>query len=169
MTFHTLGNVLTDQYVTVTVVIKDNNMWWKDTIVTKGHNILWRFSILSSQGTLCDGRYMTTGMTLLFCHKTLFMTNFVLTMIVCLCHTNQYFCSAPSSPHPTVPSSNGSVVPFWHHLPAHGGPRPSWSSLHVDLGQGVVAAWWGGSTIIAQWLHSVVRPLPWAWVHDPCP
>ena len=93
MTFRTLGDALTDQYVTVTVVIKYNNMWWKDTTVTKGRNILWRFSILSSQGTLCDDHYMTTGMTLLFCHKTLFMTNFVLTMTMCLCHTNQFFCS----------------------------------------------------------------------------
>jgi len=91
MTFRTLGDALTDQCVIVTVVIKYNNMWRKDTTVTKGHNILWRFSILSSQGTLCDGHYMTTGMTLLFCHKTLFMTNFVLTMTVCLCHINQCF------------------------------------------------------------------------------
>jgi len=93
MTFRTLGDALTDQHVTVTAVIKYNNMWRKDTTVTKGRNILWRFSILSSQGTLCDGHYIMTSMTLLFCHTTLFMTNFVLTMAVCLCHTNQFFCS----------------------------------------------------------------------------
>ena len=43
--------------------LNDNNIWQHNKTFTKGHHILWWFSILSSQGTFCDGRYMTSSMT----------------------------------------------------------------------------------------------------------
>ena len=66
----------------------------------------------------------------------------------------------PSSSHPPTPISNGSMVPLSYHLPTHGGPRSSWSSLCTDHGRGVATAQRGGSAITAQWLCGVVHPLP---------
>jgi hypothetical protein len=91
VTTYVLCDALTAQYVTATVVIKCDNMWRQIASVTKGTDILWWLHIKSSHGTLCDGLSMMTSMTLDFRHKVLFMTNIVLNMTVCVCHTSPDF------------------------------------------------------------------------------
>ena len=54
---------------------------------------LWRLLMKSSRGTLCDGRYMTTGVTRDFRHKLLYMIIFWLNVTNGVCHTSPVFCT----------------------------------------------------------------------------
>jgi hypothetical protein len=76
--------------------LNDNNTWRHNKIITKGHHILWRFSIFLSQGIFCDGRYMTTFMTVVFRRTIHFVTNSVLFMTLLVYHKSSDFFSAPS-------------------------------------------------------------------------